>query len=248
MRHCAVVVTPDPDQQVTRQGVRTTHRRGRMNADQRAELARLLGTQGLDPHAWGTSPPTGPDLDAAFGRRAPRLLDIGPGTGDATRASAESHPDCNVLAVEVHQPGLLRLLRLVERDGPANVRAIEADAQVVVAALPGAFHGIRILFPDPWPKRRHRHRRLVDPVFVRTATDALEPDGFLHLATDWAEYAEQMRAALASDARLRLDVDVSTEPGRPSPPRKPVRPITTYEQRGLHAGRTITDLVATRLD
>lgn len=219
-----------------------------MNTERRAELAHLLADQDLDAEAWSTTPPSTAQLDAAFGREAPRMLDIGPGNGEATLAWACAHPDHDVLAVEVHQPGLARLLRTVAADGPPNIRAIEADALTVVAALPDALHGVRVLFPDPWPKRRHLHRRLVDTSFVALAADALVPDGVLHLATDWADYADQMRAAVQAEPRLRLDGDTQTRPGHPPPSTKPARPVTAYERRGLEAGRTITDLVATRID
>lgn len=202
-----------------------------------------------------TTPLRAPALDAAFARAAPRLLDVGVGTGEATLHWAASHPDHDVIAVELHRPGLARLLQRLAADGPTNVRVLEADVTTVIADLAdlaelassaalgtGArpadpvVHAVRVLFPDPWPKRRHRHRRLVDRSFVSAVADLLPPGGWLHLATDWDDYALQMRGVLRHEPRLVVDLDG----GRPE------RPVTTYEGRGLAAGRHITDLVAHR--
>ena len=249
--------TDGPDGFGVRQGARTTQRRGRMTAARHATLAEL-------GPAWMLSPADAADpgaLARAFGRRAPRLLDIGAGNGEAARAWAGDHLDHDVVAVDLHRPGLARLVRDLHDAGPATVRAVEADALALLEATPpGTFAAIRVLFPDPWPKRRHVGRRLVDPAFVRLAADHLPVGGTLHLATDWDDYAQQMRASVATDARLRPQVDVvdpEPEPERSAPapgatagPRwrtdRPARPVTAYEQRGLDAGRPITDLVAVR--
>ncbi|MBX3286261.1 MAG: tRNA (guanosine(46)-N7)-methyltransferase TrmB [Actinobacteria bacterium] len=241
-----------------RQGARTTQRRGRMTAARHAVLAELGPAWLLDP-ADATSPAA---LTRAFGRQAPLVLDIGAGNGEATRAWAEAHPDHDVLAVELHRPGLARLVRDLHDAGPPNVRAVEADALLVLEAMPpGSLAGLRVLFPDPWPKRRHVGRRLVDPAFVRLATDRLAVGGWLHVATDWDDYAQQARASLATEARLEPVVDEVDEidgavadedghrPGWDGPPwrtQRPERPVTAYEQRGLDAGRSIADLVALR--
>ena len=153
-----------------------------------------------------------------------------------------------MVAVELHRPGIAHLLRQLAADGPRNVRVVDADVTALLpSAPPESFEAIRILFPDPWPKKRHHKRRLVDPGFVRGATDRLAPGGRLHLATDWPDYAEAMRAALAVEPRLRPDVDHGLVPSTWRTNR-PNRPITAYEQRGLDAGREATDLVAIRLD
>lgn len=183
-------------------------------------------------------------LTAAFGRDAPRLLDVGPGHGEATVAWAQDHPDHDVVAVELHLPGLLHLLGEADALGLGTIRATEADATAVVAAAePGAFAHVRVLFPDPWPKRRHVGRRLVDEHFVPQVADLLPVGGTLALATDWADYASQMRRCLATDPRLAVELD--TQAGGAEGER-PARPVTAYERRGLAAGRTITDLVARR--
>ncbi len=242
-----------------RQGARTTQRRGRMTPARHAALAELGPRWMLGP-ADAASPD---GLTTAFGRRAPRLLDIGAGNGEAARAWAASHPDHDVVAVDLHRPGLARLLRDLDDQGPATVRAVEADALALLeAAPPAAFAVIRVLFPDPWPKRRHVGRRLVDPGFVRLATDRLATGGILHLATDWDDYAQQMRASVATEARLTPVVDVVDPPSAPSRAsaggdavvvdvvcwrtHRPDRPVTAYERRGLDAGRAITDLLARR--
>jgi tRNA (guanine-N7-)-methyltransferase len=203
-----------------------------------------------------------PALDAAFGRAAPRLLDIGVGTGEATLDWAVRHPDHDVVAVELHRPGLARLLQRLAAGGPVNVRVLEADVTTVIAdlaartELDAVVHAVRVLFPDPWPKRRHRHRRLVDRTFVAAVAEVLPPGGWLHLATDWDDYAVQMRLALLAEPRLVIDLDGAAAGPVPhgldpqDPPtwasRRPDRPVTTYEGRGLDAGRRITDLVAHR--
>lgn len=215
-----------------RAGARTTQRRGRMSAGKSATLAELSPTWMLDDAGAITEA----GLQAAFGRRAPRLLDIGAGTGEATRHWATAHPDRDVVAVELHRPGLVRLISDLDRQGPANVRTLEADALALLDAIePGTFGDVRVLFPDPWPKRRHVGRRMVDPAFVRRVADLLPPGGTLHVATDWPDYADQMRACLRTDARFSPAVE-----GRPD------RPVTAYERRGLDAGRTIVDLVVHR--
>ena len=249
-----------------RRGARTTQRRGRMTEARRAALDRLGPRYGL---------PIGARLDAAsldarFGRRAPRLLDIGVGNGTATLAWAEAHPDRDVVAVELHRPGIAFLLRAIEEAGLTNVAVLEADVTTLLpphasgaggrAWEPGAVDEVRILFPDPWPKARHRRRRLVDEAFVAAVCDRLPLGGRLHLATDWLDYADQVRAALATEPRLapRVDHDDGPVPGdapvrrvAAEPPRRwrserPDRPVTAYERRGLDAGRPITDLLATR--
>lgn len=224
-----------------------------------AALVELGPTWMLDP-AVVEGPAAGADaLHAAFGRRVPLLLDVGVGNGDATRAWAAANPGRDVVAVELHRPGIVNLLRCLDAEGPANVRILEADVTLVVPALPaGAFEAVRVLFPDPWPKRRHHKRRLVDPAFVAAATDLLVVGGVLHLATDWLDYADAMRVALAAEGRLEWVVDHDDGPaldpeGVPIdfPDRwrssRPPRPVTVYEGRGLEAGRSVTDLVARRV-
>lgn len=224
--------------------VRTTRRRGRMSQAKRSALITLLPR-------WSIERPLDPaTLDEEFGRSAPRLLDVGVGTGEATLAWAEKHPDHDVVAVELHRPGVARMLQDLDRDGPSNVRVLEADVTMLLTELVEAtpaksthlFDAIRVLFPDPWPKKRHVLRRLVDRSFVSSVADLLPVGGWLHLATDWDDYAQQMLEALEDEPRLRIDSQLL----RPEGSNRPTRPVTVYEARGLASGREITDLVALR--
>ena len=177
------------------------------------------------------------DLGAEFGRRAGVVLDIGFGGGEATIELARARPDRDVLAIDVHTPGIGRLLESIERDRLTNVRVIDGDALVFVERIPAAIlHEIRILFPDPWPKVRQRHRRLVRADVVATLTDRLVPGGTLHIATDVADYAAQVLAVCSAEPRLAGGIV-----------ERPVeRTITRFEQRGIDAGREAVDLVFTR--
>ena len=211
-------------------GVRTTKRRGRTSATQQTALA------ALGP-AWQISPGDverhvgGP---GRFGSDRPLLIDIGVGDGRATRDWAGVRPDADVLAVELHRPGIVKLLRALDADGPENIRLIEGDALEVLDALgPASVQAVRVLFPDPWPKRRHHHRRLIDRSFVTTAARILEPGGELHLATDWQDYAAHITSMVATEPRFEESL----------PRHRPHRPITAYERRGMEADRAIVDLV-----
>jgi tRNA (guanine-N7-)-methyltransferase len=209
----------------------TTKRRGRLSAAKRRALDELGPRYGVPGDG-----PLGARLDAALGRRARRLLDVGVGAGAATVAWALAHPDRDVVAVDVHRPGLALLLAALDGAGAANARVVDADVRALLAdAEPGAVDDVRLLFPDPWPKRRHHGRRLVDAAFVARVGDVLPPGGTLHVATDWDAYADAVRAALAADGRFGPPVE-----GRPD------RPATAFEAAGVAAGRAVTDLVATR--
>ena len=203
-----------------------------MTEGKRRDLARLGARLGLVLDAR----PLRDQLADAFGDRAPTLLDVGVGSGAATVAWARDHPDRHVLAVELHRPSIVAALRAVDAADLATVRVADADARAVLdVAAPGDLAHLRLLFPDPWPKRRHHHRRLVDAAFVARAAEVLAPGATFHLATDWPDYAASVRALLEADDRLVL-VD--------GPP--PSRPVTAYERAGVAAGRTVTDLVAVR--
>ncbi|WP_374199624.1 MULTISPECIES: tRNA (guanosine(46)-N7)-methyltransferase TrmB [Micromonospora] len=180
------------------------------------------------------------DLAALFGRRAPIVLEIGSGMGDATAAMAAADPGRDYLAVEVHTPGIANLLGLVERLGLGNVRVARGDALDLVRALPdGSLDAVHVFFPDPWPKSRHHKRRIISPTHVALLRSRLTPGGTLHCATDWAEYAESMRETLTADPGL-VDVHGGYAP-RPAH-----RPVTKFERRALTAGRPVFDLVHRR--
>jgi tRNA (guanine-N7-)-methyltransferase len=181
------------------------------------------------------------DLPWIFGNTHPIVLEIGFGMGDATAQLAEREPDANVLAVDVHTPGVGQLLDHIGRRNLTNVRVMQGDAVEVVTSMlpPSSLAGVRIFFPDPWPKVRHRKRRLVQPEFVALLTTRLQPGGYLHCATDWEPYGEQMLAV------------VEAEPGLANAhggyaPRPQARPTTKFEQRGLARGHRVVDVIATR--
>ncbi|HEU5149582.1 MAG TPA: hypothetical protein VFU19_03750 [Iamia sp.] len=205
-----------------------------MSAAKLRALAELGPRHGVTPDP---DVPLGATLTAAFGRTAPRLLDVGIGNGEATVAWALAHPDRDVVAVEVHRPSVAATLLAVEEAGATNVRVAEVDVRTVLdRARPGDLHDVRILFPDPWPKRRHHGRRLVDATLARRLADLLPPGGTLHVATDWADYAAHVVAAVGADDRWSVDPDAP----------RPDRPVTTYEALGRAADRAIHDVVATR--
>ena len=161
--------------------------------------------------------------------------------GDTTAEIAANAPDIDFIAIDVHTPGVGALLKLIEQKELSNLRVIEHDAQEVLRQMiaPGSLAGIHVFFPDPWPKARHHKRRLIQTPFVRELVAALQPGGYLHLATDWQDYADQMAEVLAS-----IDTLVA-EPPRPLPsPSLPCpRPSTRFERRGERLGHGITDLI-----
>lgn len=182
-----------------------------------------------------------PELDLAdwFGRRAPLVVEIGSGVGEATGVLAASRPTDDVLALEVWRPGVASALAEVAAAGADNVRFCSVDA-VWMLQTHIAENGLAELwtfFPDPWPKTRHHKRRLVDDAFAALAASRLAPGARWRLATDWADYAEQMLAVLDREPRLQGGVV----------PRWEARPVTRFERKGLAAGRAITDLCYTKV-
>jgi tRNA (guanine-N7-)-methyltransferase len=208
-------------------------RRGRVSGRHEDALSRLLPKFGV------TIPGPPLDLVRLFGREAPAVLEIGTGMGDATAAMAQADPSRDYLAVEVFPPGLGNLLAVVEEAGLTNVRVASGDALELVRHMlaEGSLDAIHIFFPDPWPKVRHHKRRLIQRVNVSLLVSRLRLGGALHLATDWAHYAEQMREVLDADGNLLG-----------GPVERPAhRPVTKFEARALEAGRPITDLVYKRV-
>jgi tRNA (guanine-N7-)-methyltransferase len=234
------VSSPPPDggeTQARRRGIRSfVLRAGRMGTGQVRALE-ALGPLYVIPYA-----PAPLDLDAVFGRTAPRVLEIGFGMGAATAAIALAHADTEYLGVEVHTPGVGALLKRIGELNLTNLRIIQHDAvEVLEHMLPDAsLDGVHIFFPDPWHKKRHHKRRLIQPAFVALLAQKLKPGGYLHLATDWADYARQMLDVLGADPHL-----VNTTEG--FAPRPAYRPLTKFEQRGVRLGHGVWDLIFKRL-
>lgn len=178
------------------------------------------------------------DLETIFGRRAPRFLEIGFGMGETTAVIAKAHPQNDYLAAEVHTPGVGSLLKQIEELGLTNIRIVQHDVvEVLQHALPTeCLDGVHIFFPDPWPKARHHKRRLIQPEFVALLCRHLKPGGYIHAATDWEEYADQILRVLCGEPQLaNTVVDYASRPE--------YRPLTKFEQRGLRLGHGVWDLI-----
>jgi len=182
------------------------------------------------------------DLDAEFGRPAPKMLEIGFGMGETTAAIAAAHPENDYLGIEVHSPGVGSLLKLIAERGLGNVRIVQHDAVEVLRSMipPLALAGVHVFFPDPWPKLRHHKRRLIQPPFVALLSERLKPGGYLHVATDWLPYAEHVLTVLTAEPRLANTV-------RGYAPRPDYRPLTKFEQRGLRLGHAVQDVIFRRV-
>lgn len=177
------------------------------------------------------------DPVAEFGRAAPLILDIGIGHGDSLTTAAAAEPEFDVIGADVHTPGIASTLARIESMGLDNVRLVHGDALRFAERLgPGSLHGIRIYFPDPWHKARHRNRRMASAANIELFCSLLAAGGSLHVATDIEDYALQVQRL--ADARDELDGGVVARPDR--------RPVTRYERKGLAAGRTVTDLIYRR--
>jgi tRNA (guanine-N7-)-methyltransferase len=219
-----------------RRGIRSfVLRQGRTSPAQTRAVETLLPRFGV-PYRPGPV-----ELAALFGRDAPKVLEIGFGMGETTAGIAQAMPGTDFLGIEVHTPGVGALLRQIEDRGLANVRIVQHDAVEVVRDMiaPDALDGIHVFFPDPWPKKRHHKRRLIQPAFVSLLASRLRPGGYLHLATDWEEYALQMLDVLSAEPLL-----ANTAAG--FAPRPGYRPLTKFEQRGLRLGHGVWDLVFRR--
>jgi len=207
-------------------------RQGRVsNAQQRAHDT-LLPRYGI-PYSQHIA-----DLDQAFGRSAPKILEIGFGMGETTAEIAANHPENDYLGIEVHTPGMGGLLKRIAERGIDNIRIIQHDAVEVLTHMisPSTFDGAHIFFPDPWPKKRHHKRRLIQPAFVALLAERMKSGAYVHVATDWQEYAEQVLAVLAAEPRLCNTADGYA-------PRPEYRPQTKFETRGLKLGHGVWDIV-----
>lgn len=181
------------------------------------------------------------DLDALFGRssqQAPKIFEIGCGMGETSAAIAAAHPENDYLGLEVHTPGVGSLCKLIAEGGISNLRVCQHDAVEVLRDMigPETLAGVHIFFPDPWPKKRHHKRRLIQPPLVATLAAKLKRGGYIHCATDWEEYAQQMLDVLSADPALEnTAADYA--------PRPEYRPLTKFEQRGIRLGHGVWDLV-----
>jgi tRNA (guanine-N7-)-methyltransferase len=207
-------------------------RAGRMGTGQIRALE-TLGPKFVLPYAPALLRP-----EQVFGRAAPLVLEIGFGMGDATATIAQALPGTDFLGVEVHPPGVGALLKHIDEKGLSNLRIVQHDAVDVLEQMiaPGSLAGVHIFFPDPWHKKKHNKRRLIQQPFVAKLVTHLAPGGYLHCATDWQPYAEQMLEVLSAEPALR-----NTAEGYA--PRPQYRPLTKFENRGLKLGHGVWDLV-----
>ncbi|MEO0422946.1 MAG: tRNA (guanosine(46)-N7)-methyltransferase TrmB [Pseudomonadota bacterium] len=207
-------------------------RDGRLTRAQREGLERLYPELGIPIDN------TPIDLSATFGRDAPCCVDIGFGNGASLLWHAERFPEQNFLGIEVYPPGVGRALNGIEERGLSNVRIAQQDAVEVFEhrLAPDAIDRVMLLFPDPWPKKRHHKRRIVQPAFLDLVSRALRPDGILHMATDWAPYGEAMIEVADAHAGLERVVDEAQLAAATT------RPQTHFERRGERLGHEVLDL------
>lgn len=229
---------PDqPDARVRRTVRSYVLRGGRLTPAQQRALDDLLPRFGVPPGDGRLN------LEALFGRRAEVILEIGFGTGESTWRMAAAEPERDFIGVEVHAPGVGRLLLSLREHGLENVRVAVQDVVGFLAnRVPsGSLGGVRIYFPDPWPKKRHHKRRLIQPPFVALLAEKMAPGAVLHLATDWQEYADHMLEVLGASPAFE-----NLSPGGDWCERPAWRPATRYERRGVRLGYATRDLLFRR--
>ena len=227
--------TPDNDA-IPKRSIRSfVLRQSHMTPAQQKAIDTLWPQFGLDFQAATV------DLNTLFGRTAPKILEIGFGMGTATAEIAQRLPESDFLAIDVHGPGVGNLLKLIDEQSIGNIRVMRHDAVAVVETMLAdvSLDGIHIFFPDPWHKKRHHKRRLIQPQLVHTLASRIQPGGYIHLATDWQDYAEQMLAVLSAEPLL-----INSVAGYA--PRPDTRPLTKFEQRGIRLGHGVWDLVFRR--
>ncbi|AGA35286.1 tRNA (guanine46-N7-)-methyltransferase [Thioalkalivibrio nitratireducens DSM 14787] len=212
-------------------------REGRLTTGQARALETLWPRYGVDP---GDAPF---DRAALFGRCARVTLEIGFGSGESLARQAEQAPEQDFIGIEVHRPGVGHLLVEMERRGLENIRIFDRDAVEVLerCILPASLDAVQIFFPDPWHKKRHHKRRLIQPDFVRLLASRLRPDGLLHIATDWDDYAAHVQAVMGVE-----DGGFRPEGPQPLPARPERRPETRFERRGLRLGHRVHDFLFRR--
>jgi len=207
-------------------------RQGRVTNAQRRACEELLSVYGVP---FATAPL---DLDRLFGRAAPKILEIGFGMGETTATIAQAHPETDYLGIEVHTPGVGSLLKQLDDLNLKNVRIIQHDAVEVLQQMiaSAALDGAHLFFPDPWPKKRHHKRRLVQAPFTALLATRMKSRAYLHAATDWEDYAQQMLQVLSAEPALEnTATDFAQRPNS--------RPETKFERRGLKLGHRVWDLV-----
>jgi tRNA (guanine-N7-)-methyltransferase len=207
-------------------------RAGRLTASQQRALDELWPDYGVEYADDGL------DFAALFGRSAPVVLEIGYGNGETLVAMAAEHPEQDFLGIEVHAPGVGHCLIAAAAAGVSNLKLIAHDAiEVLENQVPsGSVARINLYFPDPWPKKRHHKRRIVQRGFIALCADRLEPDGAMHIATDWANYAEHIDEAFAGSEHFHCAARREHQGDRPLD-----RPVTKFERRGLRHGHNIVD-------
>ena len=211
-------------------------RQGRVSTAQQRCLDTLMPRYGI---AYAAQPL---DLDTVFGRNAPKILEIGFGMGEPTAFIAKHHPQNDYLALEVHTPGVGSLLKQIDEQGITNLRIMQHDAVEVMRDMLAdkVLDGVHIFFPDPWHKARHNKRRLIQTPFIAQLVQKIKPGGYIHVATDWQDYAEQVLAVLSAEPLLENTAKDYAE--RPA-----YRPLTKFENRGLKLGHGVWDLVFKRV-
>ncbi len=212
-------------------------RAGRISNAQQRAIDQLLPIYGIQYR------PEVLEFGEIFGRNAPTVLEIGFGMGETTAHLAESHPTINFLGIEVHTPGLGALLKMIGERSLANLRVLQHDAVEVLEEMiaPASLAGVHVFFPDPWQKARHHKRRLLNAGLVGLLASRLKEGGYLHCATDWQNYAEQIFEVLSAEPRLDLG---GSQESRQNP--LMTRPVTKFENRGLKLGHGVWDLIALR--
>lgn len=210
-------------------------RQGRMSGAQQRFMDDMLPKIGVP---YQTAPI---ELDVVFGRKSPKILEIGFGMGETTAKIAAAAPGTDFLGIEVHTPGVGALCKLVSEQALGNIRIMQHDAvEVLRDMIPnGTLAGVHVFFPDPWRKARHHKRRIIQPDFVALVAAKLAPGGYLHCATDWENYAHWMLEVLAAEPALENTADGFA-------PRPDYRPLTKFENRGLKLGHGVWDLVFRR--
>jgi tRNA (guanine-N7-)-methyltransferase len=229
--------TENPTEDLTQRRIRSfVLRQGRLTKGQERALETGLPKFGI-PYAEALL-----DLNQIFGRtESKKILEIGFGMGETTAKIAQTLPDCDFIAAEVHTPGVGSLLKLIEENNIPNIRIIQHDVVEVLQHMVAneSLDGVHIFFPDPWHKKRHHKRRLIQAEFVKVLCSKLNPGGYLHVATDWQEYAEWVLDVLKAEPQLQNTATDYAE--KPS-----YRPLTKFENRGIKLGHGVWDMVFTR--